>query len=147
LSSSEPEPAPRHRGADAQRQARLDDLAEARRQLDEELALLHQELGMDAEPRDRRTTRIIPVQEQPREGNNNWRECRPAADQPHGRAPTSPACGKTHDDNQRTNDGTNANADADAPPLFRQTSQNLAAAGMLLRGCPEPATSEERVLQ
>jgi hypothetical protein len=51
-SSSEPEPAPRHRGADAYRRARLDKLAEARRQLDEELALLHQELSMDAEPRD-----------------------------------------------------------------------------------------------
>jgi hypothetical protein len=33
---------------------------------------------------------------------------------------------------------------ADAPPLFRWASQNLAAAAMLLRGCPEPATSEER---
>jgi hypothetical protein len=51
-SSFEPEPAPRHRGADAQRRAWLDELAEARRQLDEELALLHQELGMDVEPRD-----------------------------------------------------------------------------------------------
>jgi hypothetical protein len=36
-SNSEPEPAPRHRTADAQRRARLDELAEARRQLDEEL--------------------------------------------------------------------------------------------------------------
>jgi hypothetical protein len=52
-SSSEPEPAPRHRGADDQRRARLDELAEARRQLDEELALLCQELGVDVEPRDR----------------------------------------------------------------------------------------------
>jgi hypothetical protein len=41
-SSSELEPALRHRTADAQWQARLDELAEARRQLDEELALLHQ---------------------------------------------------------------------------------------------------------
>jgi hypothetical protein len=39
-SSSEPEPAPRHRTADAQRRARLDELAEAKRQLDEEIALL-----------------------------------------------------------------------------------------------------------
>jgi hypothetical protein len=52
-SSSESDPAPRHRGADAQRRARLDELAEARRQLDEELALLRQELGVDAEPHDR----------------------------------------------------------------------------------------------
>jgi hypothetical protein len=47
-SSSEPKPAPRHRGANAQRRARLDELVEGRRQLDEELDLLHQELGMDA---------------------------------------------------------------------------------------------------
>jgi hypothetical protein len=47
-SSSESEQAPRHRGANAQRRARLDKLAEARRQLDEELVLLHQELGADA---------------------------------------------------------------------------------------------------
>jgi hypothetical protein len=52
-SSSKPEPAPRHHAVDAQRRARLDELAEAKRQLDEELALLHQELGMDPEPRDR----------------------------------------------------------------------------------------------
>jgi hypothetical protein len=39
-SSSEPEPAPCHHAADAQRRARLDELAEARHQLDEELALL-----------------------------------------------------------------------------------------------------------
>jgi hypothetical protein len=39
--SSESEPSPRHRGADDQRRARLDELAEARGQLDEELALLH----------------------------------------------------------------------------------------------------------
>jgi hypothetical protein len=29
-------------------------------------------------------------------------------------------------------------------PLFRRASQNLAAAAMLLHGCPEPATSKER---
>jgi hypothetical protein len=37
-----------------------------------------------------------------------------------------------------------ANIDTDALPLFRHASQNLTAAAMLLRGCPEPATSEER---
>jgi hypothetical protein len=47
--------------------------------------------------------------------------------------------------NQCANGG--ANADADAPPLFRWVSQNLAAAAMLLRGCPEPATSEERLVR
>jgi hypothetical protein len=44
---------PRNRDADVQRRARLDELAEARHQLDEELALLRQELGVDAEPPDR----------------------------------------------------------------------------------------------
>jgi hypothetical protein len=33
----------------------------------------------------------IPVQGEPREGNDDWRERRPAADQPHGHAPTLPA--------------------------------------------------------
>jgi hypothetical protein len=61
-SSSEPEPAPLHRDADAQRRARLDELAEERRQLDEELALLHQELGVDAEPRDQQPAQGVPVQ-------------------------------------------------------------------------------------
>jgi hypothetical protein len=55
-SSSESEPAPRHRGADDQRRVRLDELAEARHQLDEELALLHQELGMEVGPRERHVT-------------------------------------------------------------------------------------------
>jgi hypothetical protein len=79
-SSSEPEPAPRHRAADAQRRARLDELTEARRQIDEELALLHQDLGMDAEPRDRQPAQDIPVQEEPREGNGDRRDRHPAAD-------------------------------------------------------------------
>jgi hypothetical protein len=64
-SSTEPEPAPRHRNADAQWRARLDELAEERRQLDEELALLYKELGMDAEPRDRRPMQDVPVQGEP----------------------------------------------------------------------------------
>jgi hypothetical protein len=72
-SSSEPELAPRHRGSDAQRRARLDELVEARHQLDEELALLHQELGVDAEPRDRQPAQGVPVQGQPREGNGDRR--------------------------------------------------------------------------
>jgi hypothetical protein len=75
-SSSEPEPAPRHRAADAQRRAQLDELAEARRQLDEDMALLHQELGMDAEPRDRQPAQDIPVQEGPRVGNDDRHERR-----------------------------------------------------------------------
>jgi hypothetical protein len=61
-SSSEPELAPRHRDADARLRARLNELAEARRQLDEELANLHQELGMDTGPRDGRPTQDVPVQ-------------------------------------------------------------------------------------
>jgi hypothetical protein len=145
-SSSEPEPAPRHRTADAQRRVRLDELAEARRQLDEELALLHQELGIDAEPHDRRPEQDIPVQEEHREGNGDRRERRPAADQPHDCAPTLPACGSARDNNRRTNEGASfdANTDAGTPLLFRHASQNLAAAAMLLCGCPEAATSEER---
>jgi hypothetical protein len=98
-SSSQPEPAPRHRDADTQRWARLNELTEVRRQLDKELALLHQELGVDAEPRDWRPAQYIPVQEQPREGNDDWRERRPAADQPHSRAPTPPAREPMRDNN------------------------------------------------
>jgi hypothetical protein len=66
-------------------------------------------------------------------------------DQPHGRAPTPLARAPTRDNNRSANEGANvdANADADAPPLFRRASQNLAAVAMLLRGCPEAATSEE----
>jgi hypothetical protein len=60
-SSSEPKPAPRHRGADDQRRVRLDELAEARHQLDEELALLRQELSVDAKPRNRQPTQDVPV--------------------------------------------------------------------------------------
>jgi hypothetical protein len=50
------------------------------------------------------------------------------------------------DNNRRANKGANvdANADADAPPILWRASQNLAAVAMLLRGCPELATSEER---
>jgi hypothetical protein len=44
-SNFDPEPASRHRATDAQRRARLDELAEARRQLNEGLAILHRELG------------------------------------------------------------------------------------------------------
>jgi hypothetical protein len=44
------------------------------------------------------------------------------------------------DNDRRANGDANANTDADAPPLFWQASQNLAAAAMLLHGYPEPAT-------
>jgi hypothetical protein len=98
---------------------------------------------MDAEPRNRWPAQDIPVQEEPREGNGDRRECRPAANQPHGRAPTPPPCRVTRDNNRRSNESANvdANTDADAPPLFRPASQNLAAAVMLLRGCPEAVAS------
>jgi hypothetical protein len=98
-SSSEPESALRHRDADAQQQARLDEVTEVRRQLDEELALLHQRAGMDAEPRDQQPAQDIPVQEEPRDGNGNQHERRPAADQPHGHAPTSHARGPARGNN------------------------------------------------
>jgi hypothetical protein len=45
--SNDAEPAPRHHATDAQRRARLNELVEAMRQLDEELANLHRELGED----------------------------------------------------------------------------------------------------
>jgi hypothetical protein len=79
------------------------------------------------------------VQEEPREH-------RPAAEQPHGRAQTPPTRGPAHDNNRRANEGANidANTDAGALSLFRQASQNLAVAAMLLCGCPDAATSEER---
>jgi hypothetical protein len=95
-SSSDPESAPRHRATDAQRRAQLDELAEAKRQIDEELDILHQELGMDPEPRDRQPSQDVPVQEQPREGNGKWRERRPAAKQPRACALTPPSRGRTH---------------------------------------------------
>jgi hypothetical protein len=129
-SSFEPEPAPHHRVADAQRRARLDELAEAKRQLDEELAILHQELGMNPEPRDRQPAQDVPVQEQPREGYSKRRERRPAAAQPRARAPTPHARGRTRDNDRHTNEGTNvdtnADTDANAPPLFRRALQNIA---------------------
>jgi hypothetical protein len=85
---------------------------------------------MDVEPRDRRPAQDIPVQEEPRGGNGDRRECRLAADQPHSHAPTPPARGPARDNNRRANEGAtvDADADADAPPLFRRASQNLAAA-------------------
>jgi hypothetical protein len=74
---------------------------------------------------DRRPAQDVPVQGQPREGNGDQRERRPAADQPHGRAPTPPAHGTVRDNNQHTNKGANvdANAGADTPPLFRRCSR------------------------
>jgi hypothetical protein len=60
-SSFDPETVPRHCASDAQLRARLDELVEAKRQLDEELAILHQELGMDPEPRDRQPAHEVPV--------------------------------------------------------------------------------------
>jgi hypothetical protein len=85
------------------------------------------------------------VQGEPREGNGNRHEHRQAADQPHGCTPTPSVRAPEPDNNRRANGGTNvdANTDTDAPPLFQRGSQNLAAAAMLLRGSPEPATSEE----
>jgi hypothetical protein len=76
LSSSNPEPVPRHRTIDAQRRARLDKLVETRRQLDEELAILHWELGQDTEPRERQPT-PLPAR--------RWSRCRSS----HVRGPKS----------------------------------------------------------
>jgi hypothetical protein len=68
-SSSSSEPAPRHHGVDDQPRVRLDELAEARRQLDEELTLLHRELGVEAEPCKRQPAQAMLVQGQAHEGN------------------------------------------------------------------------------
>jgi hypothetical protein len=56
--------------------------------------------------------------------------------------PTPPARAPEPNNDQRANEGANVNADA--PPLFRRASQNLTVAALLLRSCPDPATSEER---
>jgi hypothetical protein len=123
-SSSEPKPEPRHRGTDAQQQVRLDKLAEARHQLDEELALLRQELGVEAEHRDRQPVQDVPVQEQPREGNNDRRERRPAVDQPRGRATTPPAHRAARDNNRCANEGANVDVDADCGRRRRHDSDD-----------------------
>jgi hypothetical protein len=143
-----------HRVIDAQRRARLDELAEARRQLDEELANLHRELGEDHEPRNWQPAPLpapqqVLVQEQHREGNGERQERRPAVEQTRARALTLSARGCTHDNDRCVNEGANvdANIGSDAPPLFRRASQNLAAVAMLLCGFPEAATSEERRLR
>jgi hypothetical protein len=85
------------------------------------------------------------VQGDPHDGNDNHCERRPAAEQPHGRARTPPARGPTRDNHRRAKEIANvdANVDADAAPLFWRASQNLATTAMLVRGCPEPATTEE----
>jgi hypothetical protein len=84
------------------------------------------------------------VQGEPREGNGDLHERRQAVDHSRGPTPTPLAHVSEPNNNQRANRGANANPDADTPPLFRRVSKNLAAAAMLLRGCLEPATSEER---
>jgi hypothetical protein len=126
-------------------------LAEARRQLDEELANLHWKLGGDHEPRNQQPTplpapQVVPVQEQACEGNDEHQERHPAAEQPRARAPAPPARGRTRDNDRRANEGANVNANNDghAPPPFRRAPQNLATTIMLLHGYPEAATSEER---
>jgi hypothetical protein len=53
--------------------ARLDELAEARHQLDEELALLHRELGVEAEPHERQPAQGVPMQGQAHDGNGGRR--------------------------------------------------------------------------
>jgi hypothetical protein len=66
----------------------------------------------------------IPVQKEPCEGNDDWRERRPVADQPHSRAPTPLARGPARDNKRRANKGANvdANTNTDALPLFRRAS-------------------------
>jgi hypothetical protein len=78
--------------------------------------------------------------------NDERQQRRLAAEQPQAHAPTPPARGCMRDYDRRANESANINANAggDAPLLFRRVSHNLAAAAMLLHGCPEAATSEER---
>jgi hypothetical protein len=73
------------------------------------------------------------VQEQPREGNGEQRE--------RYQPPNNRGSARQH---RQPGDGHATTTDTGGPPLFRQASQNLAAAAMLLRGCPEAATSDER---
>jgi hypothetical protein len=49
-SSTDAEEVPHQRATDTQRWARLDEITEARRQLDEELANLHRALGVEPRP-------------------------------------------------------------------------------------------------
>jgi hypothetical protein len=74
------------------------------------------------------------VQGEPRDGNGNRRERRPAADQPHGRAPTPPVRTPEPDNNRRANGSTNANADADAPLLFHSHAAARLLGARNLRG-------------
>jgi hypothetical protein len=86
---------------------------------------------------------MVSVQEQPPEGDDEQKERHPAAEQSRDHALTLSARGRTRDNDRHANEGANVNAntDGDAPLLFRWASQNLAAVAMLLRGCPEAATS------
>jgi hypothetical protein len=152
-SSSDLEPSPCHCATNAQRSARLDELAEARCQLDEGLANLHRELREDPDLATGSPRRCQP---------HSWSRCRRNAvrETACGRSvvlplsspePAPPRCWLEDACTTMTaNEGANvnANADGDALSLFRRVSQNLAATAMLLRGCPEKATSEElRVCQ
>jgi hypothetical protein len=69
------------------------------RQLDEELANLHRELGEDRPRNPRPNPQQVLVQEQCRKGDGERQERRPAAEQSRARAPTPPAQGRAHDDN------------------------------------------------
>jgi hypothetical protein len=80
-----------HHATDAQRRVRLDELAEARRQLNEELSNLHRELREDPKPHNRQPTPLPVVQEQCREGNGERQGYRPAAKQPRAHALTPSA--------------------------------------------------------
>jgi hypothetical protein len=97
LSSYKLETTPHRRAIDAQRQARLNELAEDRCQLDEKLVILHWELGLDPEPRDWRPTQMVLMQDQPREGNSERHERRPTTEQSRACTSTPLARGRTRD--------------------------------------------------
>jgi hypothetical protein len=110
-----------------QRRASLSEIAEARHQLDEELANLHRELGEDHRPCNLRpapqpTPQQVLVQEQRREGNSERQDRRPAAEQPRAHAPTPPARGSTRKDNRHASEGANVNANVNAPMMMHRHS-------------------------
>ena len=90
-----------------QRRARLDEIDEARRRLDDERAQLHLELAGSKDP--------------------------------------TPARAHARDVHQRIVD--DIRDDDHGTPVFKRASQNLAAAAVLLRGCPEPTTPEDKKMR
>lgn len=136
------EEAPRHCATDAQRRARLDEIAKAKRQPDDELAKLHQALGMRNGNATHSVTRCV----------NNTASIRTSSgitsrtpERPRPRDQTPPARTRARDMNRCINEDAVVNGGE--APLFKRVLQNLAAVAMLLHSCPKPATLEERSMR